>query len=639
MSEQREFKWKTSGNVYVDSFFGSDDNDGTAQAPYKTLRKAKDASGTTIVCRGYFSEPMSDGSHSKTICGDYYGAAVFDGNGEHLLYGYSVKNMIILDARCNNTAPSLQGKDFRFRGVGRANGADFVGVVNTAHVVFGVGAPSAFLGKSGLYMGIIGGYTAANMGVSRIVYWKPQVMDDSYRLSLGTPVLNSLSFCTVYDVPLYKIKKSPFTSGTGSIANTILSKTAIILNDTFTKTFQNCVFDAECEFYYFTGANSNSEYALIDLEKAEGDKGAYLNAELNRLYEEKGITNGKQTTFVDCVFSEETSKTLFNDPENMDMTLNVNRADGEPKNPADLDSGYLGALPPSRKIGVVENSDGSPWVWDNSTASGLIKVQDGKIVIDPTNISETGSITSKVIKVNPRKIQFNGIYGIVKPKSHHGFVIGSNELYNKDGKDIFEPYTGDKLVSGIYVVTSESVKIGELSYDRYESIVIPKVKDESNNTMVSQEVDYEGTVVKVIEPNVGDVLYCRCRNEIYRYTDPSEKLKAGVTYLNNTENVINHDNRSIQPGDTYVPMIDGISADGSLAVVFDDETIPSSEWIPARFWGEYYVLKENGVIRHDDYGIPLSTGNVRTPSSGNKSVMDKSYVQFKIMVTRFHSEI
>lgn len=83
-------------------------------------------------------------------------------------------------------------------------------------------------------------------------------------------------------------------------------------------------------------------------------------------------------------------------------------------------------------------------------------------------------------------------------------------------------------------------------------------------------------------------------------------------------------------------MADGEVADAKLAVVFDDDTVPPSEWVPARFWGEYYVGKENGAIKYDAYGIPYGSGNIRTWNQKTlyKSVLDRKYVQFKIEVTK-----
>ena len=94
----RPLKWRTiysSGYTYVDSEFGSNVfGNGSMAKPYATLGKKTDAS---IICRGYFSENVNkNGFNSgKSINGDYYGAAVFDGNLTGTVYGWWLNNMII----------------------------------------------------------------------------------------------------------------------------------------------------------------------------------------------------------------------------------------------------------------------------------------------------------------------------------------------------------------------------------------------------------------------------------------------------------------------------------------------------------------------------------------------------------------
>ena len=103
----KPYLWRTrnASYVYVDSMTGDDlGGDGTMANPYKTLGKAyrgRSAAPGTIVCRGRFCEDMADGNHSTTIRGDYMGAAVFDGEGAFLIYGFGHSNMII-----ENCAPA-----------------------------------------------------------------------------------------------------------------------------------------------------------------------------------------------------------------------------------------------------------------------------------------------------------------------------------------------------------------------------------------------------------------------------------------------------------------------------------------------------------------------------------------------------
>ena len=138
----RPFRWRTTPSgtegvttVFVDSYVGSDVyGDGTRSNPYRTLTKAFTANTTaptTIVCRGYFSEDLT-GNHGCAIKGDYFGAAVFDGQDRYMLYGFGHSNMIIknIPALVSPASPLLAG-------VGRANNASNVGNANNVYGVAG----------------------------------------------------------------------------------------------------------------------------------------------------------------------------------------------------------------------------------------------------------------------------------------------------------------------------------------------------------------------------------------------------------------------------------------------------------------------------------------------------------------------
>ena len=119
----KPYKWRTiiANAVYVCSMTGSDaQGDGTPNNPYKTLRRAWDAAltkPTTIICRGYFSEDMADGNHARTIRGDYWGAATFDGQDMFLIYGFTHSNMIIKNCAPGSEAFNVHSGSGLFAGV------------------------------------------------------------------------------------------------------------------------------------------------------------------------------------------------------------------------------------------------------------------------------------------------------------------------------------------------------------------------------------------------------------------------------------------------------------------------------------------------------------------------------------------
>lgn len=635
----RDYVWLTAPSgtegtttVYVDSVFG-DDRQGTGYrtAPYKTLTKAwkaKETKPTTIVCRGLFSEQMTEGTHATNIYGDYYGAAIFDGQGKYLIYGYNISKLIVINAMSDSDV-NVSSNNVRFRGVGRAFGASSVGAAVGAAYVFGVGAPSAFVGNSGLYWGIIGGNTA----VKDVVYWKPYCSEETYLLTLGTLAQPCLNYCTVYDAGFdeegnpTKMRKFPNASTTanGVVQSTIMSKVVIILNDQLQKNFSSCLFAADCKYYYFEGENSKSGYTEISLDGVNREeRGQYLIDRLTQLYADKSVAASKQyfPAFTNCIFSDQTAEELFNNPSLGDMTL-------IPNCDADTENGYLGALPPAKNIPILSDSTGKKETWDERSASGCVVVSDDKIYIDTNSESDRGSIMSKILTINPRTTQFNGIYAITSGKWNNGYILGSNDKYTATGENaIYEPTPyaeGASLPAGLYMVTEGEVIVDDYTYYRGEAFKVA-----SSYTLVG------GSAISVLEPNAGEVLYCRCRSAIYQYAEGGTVLTRGATYLNVSGENITYHGRSIADGESFVCMADGEVADAKIAVVFDDDTVPPSEWVPARFWGEYYVGKENGAIKYDAYGIPYGSGNIRTWNQKNlyKSVLDRKYVQFKIEVTK-----
>lgn len=634
--------WKTSpdgiegtNTVYVDSYVGNDYlNDGTRQMPYRTLTKAWNAQvtkPTKIVCRGLFSEQMTTGNHATSINGDYYGAAIFDGQGKYLLYGFGHYNLIILNAKASDDAPVSSGNK-ALRGVGRAASAGHVGNVNAAHNACGVAGSAAFIGKSWLYWGIIGGNTA----VKKIVYWKPY-NNDTYKLSIGAGNNPCMRQCTIYDAGFdtagkpTKIRKTPLNAHTGEILESVFSRVAIILNNPGKMTYRRCFFDADTKFYYFKGVDSSAGYTeLLPSGSSDEEKANSLISQLAELYATNDVAEASQyfPTFVDCLFSSQNAQQLFNSPETGDMTL-VPGCDAD----VQTDFEYFGALPPAKNIPILTDSTGVKECWDERSAEGCVKVVDNKIYIDDDSPSNTGGIMSKVLSINPTKVQLNGIFSIVTSKWHKKYAIHSTE----DGQSAFgDRYTAASgvLPAGVYMVSAGSIIVKGYQFDEGEAF---RVSDDDAFT-----IEGSGTAVQVVEPNAGEVIYCRCRSAIYTKVRPSDTLLRGATYLNIGNGNITYHGREIVPGESFVCTNETyFTAHGNgnyeIGVLFDADNAPESEWIPARLWGDYYVCKTNGVIMHDDYGVPYSSGNNRTWQLGtqNKSVLDRRYVQFKLMVNKY----
>ena len=103
--------WRTAAgsNKFVCSYTGSDwYGNGTQAKPYKSLTKAYNTGSATapIVCRGIFNDNLV-GAHNSAINGDYFGAAVWDGQGTNNIYAFYHSNMIFYKRR---TGRRLRGR-------------------------------------------------------------------------------------------------------------------------------------------------------------------------------------------------------------------------------------------------------------------------------------------------------------------------------------------------------------------------------------------------------------------------------------------------------------------------------------------------------------------------------------------------
>ena len=162
--------------------------------------------------------------------------------------------------------------------------------------------------------------------------------------------------------------------------------------------------------------------------------------------------------------------------------------------------------------------------------------------------------------------------------------------------------------------------------------------------------NYVSTLIPIEQPNIQDVIYCRCRSTIYVKIKSTDSLQRGATYLNfGTKNITYH-GRVYSAGESFVALNDTETfvctedEDYEIGIMFDDTRVPSSEWVPAQNFGEYFVMKQSGAIRLDNDGVPISSGNYlsfQTTANGGyydqlrKTIINQTYVQFAIFVTKY----
>lgn len=616
--------------VYVDSRFGSDLlGEGTRAKPYQSLGKAYRAKSTRpslIICRGRFSEMLADGNHACEIRGDYYGAATFDGAGYYLIYGFTHNNLIIVNTGVGTYDLAVHAGSVAFAGVGRALSASGVGV---AYCVYGVAGSSVMIDRASLYWGCIGGTTA----VKYVCVSRPR-HNGTYRISLGSyGTCVGMAHGTVYGCVIEDRTKH-FTHGTTTFVSTAFGEFAMIANDP-NMAYTGCLFAADARWYYLTGAHGGTG-TVIELPltgDTSAERQASLIEQLNAKYEEYGVAEASRyiPKFTDCIFSKQTSAEIFNNPENQDFTLR------EGSDAILNDSTYIGAFPPALNVPILDDSTGVVGSWDELSASGCIAVADNAICIDETSQSRTGEILSKIVKINPAAYQLNGIFAYCMDKftDYHTFLSRqqiTGATYS----------AGETLPIGVYIVKGAVI---------YQENVISNnsilVVSENNSTFADD--NYTSTLIEVVHPNTMDAIYCRCRSTIYVKIKAADGLERGGIYLNIGDKNITYHGRVYVPGESFVAKGDNETftcedADYEIGVMFDDSRVPASEWVPARMFGEYFVMKQSGAIRLDENGIPVSSGNYlayQTTANGGysdqlrKSIISQRYVQFAIFVNQY----
>ena len=629
----RNYVWRTAptgtegtATVYVDSEWGSDVfGNGTRSKPYQSLTKAWVQASTKpskIICKGIFSEQIANGNHSAAIQGDYYGAAVFDGAGTYVIYGFTHYNMIFRNVPPGRGDEQVYSGSGLLAGVGCANHASTVGF---ASYVLGVAGSSVSMHRSALYMGFMGSSTAAE----KVVYDSP-VHNSSYLLSLGG--YNDAQFLTdgvVFNVAVEDRVKCSYGK---TVVNTIFSKFAMIGNEKRKITFTRCVFAADVKWYWLSADNGVT--GTVTELTLTGETSAARQEDLLSQLTTLGLSSSLMPVFNDCVFSGETYNQIFNDADNGDFTL-------IPGCDADFGNGnHCGALPPALHIPILHDSTGVAGSWDERSVSGCLSVlsvdvndNHAFIAIDTDSTSEQGEMVSKIIAIDPTKVQLSSVWSeLVSHIGSYGVKMWKENVIGED----FDP--GDTLPQGIYVVRgSGSVTYGEHTVSPGRTIYVT----EDNTTFGLDDAQFPSVLAEVTDPSIADVLYCRCRSVVYARVGVTDDLQRGATYYNDGNLNITYHNRTIAPGESFFCMIGGerftcSDNDYKIAVMFDDTRVPASEWIPAAAMQRYFVGKMSGAILVDSYGIPLASGNPRAYQQAvAKSYMDRRYVQFCVKVKRY----
>ena len=637
----KAYKWRTeptgvegTATRYADSATGSDLwGDGTRANPYQTLGKAYRASSTKptkIICRGRFSESMADGNHNCTIDGDYYGAAVFDGADFYLIYGFKHNKLIIINTGIGAYDLVVFGGSELFAGVGGANAASYVG---NATNVYGVAGSSLLIDNSSLYFGCIGGTSA----VKYVGFSRPKA--GYYPISLTTYSTNVITHTTIYGCRIANRQRNVNEGGTFRCASSIFADFDMFADEAMI--FTQCLFASDCGWYYKDLIETDTPQLKIVVDTLSLSETVVFTASVENgtmtiggggvtdipsaiaaLYTASRIT--KQPTFTTCLFTTETSADIFNNAAKQDFTLKPNGSGVISKYE------YYGAFPPALSIPIMNDSAGVVATWDEHTCDGLIEVANNEICIDEDSVATEGSIESKIVQINPADVTLSAIFSAYASKfADYGCTLWRENILGTSYS------AGDILPVGRYLVKGAVVYDG----NNLENKSVVVVSNE-NTTFADDNVT--STLVQLLDANISDVVYIRTLAAIYAKIKQGDGLQRGGVYLNCGNVNITYRTRTIVPGESFVAenAVDDFTAsdaDYEIGVMFDDTRVPSSEWIPAQLFGEYFVCKESGTVKLDESGVPVSSGNYlswqSTANGGyatsRRTSIKQRYIQFR----------
>lgn len=616
----KPYKWRTrnSGYVYVDSATGSDTfGDGTMNNPYQSLGKAWRGHKTTpgvIVCRGTFCEDMADGYHGITIRGDYYGAATFDGNDEYTMYGFTTPNMIFLNCAPGNYGTNVYSGSPVLAGVGRAYYANGVGA---ADHVYGVAASSVSMRACAPYWGAIGG-NGACMRVG-VVSPKPNPQYPFWFVTAGGDTVSRFS---VYDVPR-EHRVVQLYRGTNIFARSIFGKCAFFANDQLT--FRNCTFASDCTWW-----NGNEEFVPT------GETSDERIESLRAWMAEVVPTAAHRLTFDNCRLLSRSSREIWNNPDEGDLTLRYEACDEELLNPGE---GYRGAFPPAINIPIMSDSQGVPNTWDETTACGIISVAGNAIVIGDGSGNMEGEIKSKVIVANPDDTAISGIFAqYANQMQSAGILLGEEKINGAQYR------AGETLPIGRYRMSGGAVIYNGVYLAATDVLVVS-----AEGTTFADDDEASPAVATAIE-DANEIDYMWLRSSVVQvFIRASDGLRAGGQYVNVMGKPITYRGRVIANGESFEAANDSDTfvCDGDpdyrVAAVFDDSRVPSEPWIPAQLWGAYFADKIGNAYQKDTEGKYLGSGNWRSwlPTSEGgvsgttfRTPAHARYIQLRIKATK-----
>jgi len=467
-----------------------------------------------------------------------------------------------------------------------------------------------------LYWGIVGGENINFAVYSRI---KPNA---TYLVSLGSRNLNQN--LTVYGIPKANMRKSITTSPVKgpNMKYSLLSATAIYLDQL--GTFDTCMFAGDCTFW-----QTDTEFTPTGA--TDSDKMDSIIAKLATL----GTT---KLTLTNCRYTSQTASELFNNHLLQDFTLkNGSDAILDPEDAIYVTGifTYFGAMKPALNIPIMEDSSGVPGTWDENTATGCLSIAAGDIIqINESSPSALSQIFSKVIAINNKEMVLDGIKSLIIPKLDTNYYLEDRVMI-----DTTPIYELTELSVGRYKVCNYP-----LTYDGNIYYVGDTVYVSTTGTSFT---DFDGNTAYLLEiddPNFYNPVYVRQRRAIFSTVVVGGELQNGGVYLNYGNESITYRGRTIVSGESFMAENSEDSFSGTegyyIGIMFDDTRVPSSEWIPALTFDDYFNGMNGASQVYDDESRPAGSGNPKSyaaPLLGTfgKQLLNYTYIQFKIMLRQY----
>ena len=310
---------------------------------------------------------------------------------------------------------------------------------------------------------------------------------------------------------------------------------------------------------------------------------------------------------------------------------------------------------------ALAGSDGKVGCWDNRSIDGCLKVEDGYIKIDTASSEKAGRILSKIIQTDPYDVQYNGVYSMLTRRVKHGWIASKINPFGEKveaNADLTVTLEADTQ----YVIKGSKCTYNEQFYNANDIIDTTGL-----NVFTVKFETAEGYVIPILDTNIPDTLYCRCRSMVYARASLGEELKPQITYFNDGDKYILFNSRIIVPNESFIcdknatfsvcdknGNIDTTASNYSIAIIFDDrEDIPEGEeriggkveFVPAQKFGEYFAMKNAGAITSLEIpqigSVPKASGNYQCfvkegggrQVDGYKSILNQTFMQFALYVT------